>query len=65
VRHPRVNPGERYDVLVTADRPGVWAFHCHILPHVEGTAGMFGMVSTLIVVPKKAHVDAIVNALIS
>jgi len=50
---------------VTADRPGVWAFHCHILPHVEGTAGMFGMVSTLIVVPKKAHVDAIVNALIS
>lgn len=50
---------------MTADRPGVWAFHCHILPHVEGTAGMFGMVSTLIVVPKKAHVDAIVNALIS
>jgi manganese oxidase len=60
-----VNPGERYDVLVTPDRPGIWAFHCHILPHVEGSAGMFGMVSTLIVVPEKAHVDAIVNALIS
>ena len=60
-----VNPGERYDVLVKADRPGVWAFHCHILPHVEGASGMFGMVSTLIVVPQKAHVDAIVNALIS
>ena len=60
-----VNPGERYDVLIKADRPGVWAFHCHILPHVEGASGMFGMVSTLIVVPKKAHVDAIVNALIS
>ncbi len=26
---------------------------------------MFGMVSTLIVVPEKAHVDAIVNSLIS
>ncbi|MEO5941151.1 MAG: multicopper oxidase family protein, partial [Candidatus Limnocylindrales bacterium] len=60
-----VNPGERYDVLVKVDRPGVWAFHCHILPHAEGASGMFGMVSTLIVVPEKAHVDAIVNALIS
>jgi FtsP/CotA-like multicopper oxidase with cupredoxin domain len=60
-----VNPGERYDVLVTAKTPGVWAFHCHILPHAEGATGMFGMVSTMIVVPEKAHVDAIVNALIS
>ena len=60
-----VNPGERYDVLVKVDRPGIWAFHCHILPHVEGMTGMFGMVSTLIVVPEKAHVDAIVNSLIS
>ena len=60
-----VNPGERYDALIKVDRPGVWAFHCHILPHVEGTSGMFGMVSTLIVVPEKAHVDAIVKALIS
>jgi FtsP/CotA-like multicopper oxidase with cupredoxin domain len=60
-----VNPGERYDVLVKVDRPGIWAFHCHILPHAESASGMFGMVSTLIVVPEKAHVDAIVNALIS
>ena len=60
-----VNPGERYDALITVDRPGVWAFHCHILPHVEGTSGMFGMVNTLIVVPQKAHVDAIVNAIVS
>ncbi len=59
-----VNPGERYDALVTVDRPGVWAFHCHILPHVEGTSGMFGMVNTLIVVPEKAHVDAIVKAVV-
>ena len=60
-----VNPGERYDALVTLDRPGVWAFHCHILPHVEGTSGMFGMVNTLIVVPKKEHVDAIIQAVLA
>jgi FtsP/CotA-like multicopper oxidase with cupredoxin domain len=57
-----VNPGERWDAILTAERPGVWAFHCHILPHVEGAMGMFGMVNTFIVVPKKAHVDAIVKA---
>jgi FtsP/CotA-like multicopper oxidase with cupredoxin domain len=60
-----VNPGERYDAILTADRPGVWAFHCHILPHVEGSSGMFGMVNTFIVVPKKEHVDAIVQAVLA
>ena len=60
-----VNPGERWDVLITARTPGVWAFHCHILPHVEGSNGMFGMVNTLVIVPEKAHVDAIVKAIIS
>jgi FtsP/CotA-like multicopper oxidase with cupredoxin domain len=44
-----VNPGERWDVVVTADRVGVWAFHCHILTHVEGLDGMFGMVTALVV----------------
>ena len=44
-----VNPGERYDAIIEADRPGVWAFHCHILPHVEGLDGMFGMVTALVV----------------
>jgi FtsP/CotA-like multicopper oxidase with cupredoxin domain len=44
-----VAPGERWDVIVVADNPGVWAFHCHILPHVEGPRGMFGMVTALIV----------------
>ena len=60
-----VNPGERWDAVITATRPGVWAFHCHILPHVEGASGMFGMVSTLIVVPKKSDVDAIISALLA
>ncbi len=60
-----VNPGERFDVLIDAKTPGIWAFHCHILPHAEAANGMFGMVSTLIVVPEKAHVDAIVTALLA
>ena len=56
-----VNPGERYDVIVDVDRPGVWAFHCHILPHVEGTEGMFGMVSTLIVTPTKVDLTPLLS----
>ena len=56
-----VNPGERYDVIVSVDRPGVWAFHCHILPHVEGTGGMFGMVSTLIVTPTRVDLTPLLT----
>lgn len=44
-----VAPGSRYDILVKADYPGAWAFHCHILPHAEGPGGMFGMVTALVV----------------
>ncbi len=43
-----VAPGERYTVLVQLDKPGTWAWHCHILPHVESDAGMHGMVTALI-----------------
>jgi len=60
-----VNPGERFDVIIDAKTPGVWAFHCHILPHAEGANGMFGMVNTLIVVPDAAHVDAILGAVLA
>ncbi|MEP7355854.1 MAG: multicopper oxidase domain-containing protein [Anaerolineales bacterium] len=44
-----VAPGERYDVTVLCDEPGVWAFHCHILIHAESSHGMFGMVTAVIV----------------
>jgi FtsP/CotA-like multicopper oxidase with cupredoxin domain len=44
-----VAPGERWDVIVNCNNPGVWAFHCHILPHAESPHGMFGMVTALIV----------------
>jgi manganese oxidase len=44
-----VAPGERWTVLIEADVPGVWAWHCHILTHAEGSEGMFGMVTALVV----------------
>jgi FtsP/CotA-like multicopper oxidase with cupredoxin domain len=44
-----VAPGSRFDIIVKADYPGAWAFHCHILPHAEGPGGMFGMVTALVV----------------
>lgn len=34
-----VKPGERLSFLVTADEPGRWAFHCHMLYHMA--SGMF------------------------
>ena len=34
-----LKPGEKMSVLVTADAPGDWAFHCHLFYHME--AGMF------------------------
>jgi manganese oxidase len=44
-----VAPGQRFDILVQAEYPGAWAFHCHILSHAEGPEGMFGMVTALVV----------------
>jgi FtsP/CotA-like multicopper oxidase with cupredoxin domain len=44
-----IAPGQTFDVEVHAIYPGVWAFHCHILSHVEGPQGMFGMVTALVV----------------
>ena len=34
-----VKPGEKLSYLVTADTPGAWAYHCHLLYHME--MGMF------------------------
>lgn len=32
-----VHPGESYDIAFIADNPGIWADHCHTLPHaVDG-----------------------------
>ena len=37
-----VKPAERLSVAISADAPGRWAFHCHLLLHME--AGMFRVV---------------------
>jgi CopA family copper-resistance protein len=34
-----VKPGERLSFVYTADTPGHWAFHCHLMYHME--TGMF------------------------
>jgi CopA family copper-resistance protein len=40
-----VKPAERVSVAITADAPGPWAFHCHLLLHME--TGMFRVVEVL------------------
>jgi CopA family copper-resistance protein len=37
-----VKPAERLSVVISTDAPGLWAFHCHLLLHME--AGMFRIV---------------------
>lgn len=37
-----VKPAERLSVAISANAPGRWAFHCHLLLHME--AGMFRVV---------------------
>jgi CopA family copper-resistance protein len=37
-----VKPSERVSVAITADAPGKWAFHCHLLLHME--MGMFRVI---------------------
>jgi manganese oxidase len=44
-----IAPGERWTVAYKVEKPGVWAWHCHILTHAERADGMFGMVTALIV----------------
>ena len=38
-----VQPGQRVEYDVTADAPGPWAYHCHLLFHMD--AGMFRVVN--------------------
>ncbi|MDG6095221.1 copper resistance system multicopper oxidase [Acetobacter sp. AN02] len=40
VKHTIISqPGSRLSYLVSADTPGMWAFHCHLMYHMH--AGMF------------------------
>lgn len=55
-----IAPGERYTVVIFAEAPGTWVYHCHILSHVERDDGsVFGMFTALIVEPSD---DPDVNA---
>ncbi len=29
-----IGPGQRVDIILFADNPGIWPFHCHRLDHV-------------------------------
>ncbi len=40
-----LKPGEKLSVEITADAPGLWPFHCHVLYHME--VGMFRVVSVV------------------
>ena len=34
-----VAPGQRIDVIVTANQqPGTWLIHCHVMDHIEDAA---------------------------
>jgi CopA family copper-resistance protein len=48
-----VGPGETVRVEVSADAPGQWAFHCHLLYHMES-----GMFRKVIVETQPGHADA-------
>jgi len=39
-----IAPGDSYSVLLTADEPGEWAFHCHMIFHM-----MVGMMDKVVV----------------
>lgn len=53
-----VPPGQTVSVLLTADEPGAWPFHCHLLYHMAS-----GMMTTFVVgekgaaIPKAAGMD--------
>ena len=46
-----VKPAEKVSLLFNADAMGPWAFHCHVLYHMD--AGMFRVVE--VVEPSRAH----------
>lgn len=41
-------PGQRVDVIVTADQaPGTWLIHCHVMSHIESAGMAAGLISAL------------------
>lgn len=46
-----VPPGRRVVIAFDANNPGLWAFHCHLLYHLDA-----GMVTTLRYVVMDSHI---------
>ena len=44
-----VPPGKTVSAVLTANEPGDWPFHCHLIYHMEA-----GMMTRFIVEPKSA-----------
>lgn len=44
----QVGPGQRVDIILFADNPGIWPFHCHRLDHVANDAIYPGGLMTFI-----------------
>jgi plastocyanin len=44
-----LDPGVTEAILVTLDTPGVFLFHCHVVPHADA-----GMIGVLVVLPKSS-----------
>lgn len=38
-----IAPGETFDVVLRAEEPGTWLWHCHVLSHVTGPKGDDGV----------------------
>ncbi len=54
-----VPPGQTVDVLMHADNPGHWVFHCHVISHVQNKGVYPGGMLTLIVYEGwEPHFDA-------
>jgi len=50
-----IGPGERYDLVVKATDPGLWLFHCHVVPHVTND-GQYpgGLLIPVVTTPRQA-----------
>ena len=44
-----IGPGERYDLLLQGDNPGVWEFHCHMASHTSNDNIWPGGMMTMLV----------------
>ncbi|MBI4641590.1 MAG: multicopper oxidase family protein [Candidatus Tectomicrobia bacterium] len=57
-----IGPGERYDLVFKATNPGLWLFHCHIVPHVTNDGAYPGGLLIPVVTEAKKPVAATGNA---